>query len=262
VDEAASLLAPYEDHYAACEPLARVHLSAGEPALAAADARRGLRELVGDALRGAPLLACLIEAELAAADLDAADQAARTLADLAAGVDSPALAAEASIGTGRVHRARGDLDSAISSFESATRQLAAGGWPLLSGTARIELAETLALAGAQAAAVSQARAAAATFDRLGARPGCDRAAATLRRLGAAVPARTRAGRERAVASLSGREAEVLALLREGCTNADIAARLYISPKTAEHHVTRVLSKLGVRTRTEAAALAATLPTEL
>jgi DNA-binding NarL/FixJ family response regulator len=53
---------------------------------------------------------------------------------------------------------------------------------------------------------------------------------------------------------------VLELIREGCSNADIAARLYISPKTAEHHVSRVLSKLGVRSRAEAAVLAAALPT--
>jgi DNA-binding CsgD family transcriptional regulator len=62
-----------------------------------------------------------------------------------------------------------------------------------------------------------------------------------------------------VASLSAREAEVLALIQAGHTNAEIAKRLYISPKTAEHHVSRVLSKLGVRTRAEAAALAAARP---
>jgi DNA-binding NarL/FixJ family response regulator len=260
VDEAASLLAPYEDHYEACEPLARVHLRTGEPALAAAIARRGLRELVGDALRGAPLLARLIEAELAVGDLDAADEAARTLTDIAGRVDSPALAAEAGIGTGRVRRAQGDLASAISSFEAATRHLAGGARPMLAGTARMELAEALTAAGEDAAAVGEARAAAVIFERLGARAGSDRVAALLRRLGAAAPARSRAGQSRALASLSGRETEVLELIREGCSNADIAARLYISPKTAEHHVSRVLSKLGVRSRAEAAVLAAALPT--
>jgi DNA-binding CsgD family transcriptional regulator len=258
LEEAASLLAPYEDHYAACEPLARLHLRAGEPALAAAAARRGLRELVGDALRGAPLVARLIEAELAAGHLEAADEASRQLADLAARVDSHVLAAETAIGTGRVRRAQGDVASAIASLEAATQHLAAGGRPILAGTARIELAEALAHAGDQAGAIGEARAAAAIFERVGARPGADRAAALLRRLGA-VPARSPASRQQAVESLSARETEVLALVREGCSNADIAARLYISPKTAEHHVSRVLAKLGVRTRAEAAALAATLP---
>jgi DNA-binding CsgD family transcriptional regulator len=41
----------------------------------------------------------------------------------------------------------------------------------------------------------------------------------------------------------------------GLTNAEIGGRLYITPKTAEHHVGRVLTKLGVRSRAEAAALA-------
>ena len=40
---------------------------------------------------------------------------------------------------------------------------------------------------------------------------------------------------------------MLDLIRQGSTNAEIAARLYISPKTAEHHVSRILAKLGVRT---------------
>jgi DNA-binding CsgD family transcriptional regulator len=257
VEEAATLLAPYEDHVAACEPLARLHLRTGEPALAAATARRGLRELVADALRGAPLLARLVEAELAIGDVDAAGDAAGRLADLARDVDSVALVAEAEVAAGRVARARGELDAAIAHFEAAVRHLAVG-FPMLAGIAHIELAETLMRVGDEASAIGEARAAAAAFERLGARPASDRAAAVLRSLGSNAPARSREHREQAVASLSARETDVLTLICAGCTNADIAARLYISPKTAEHHVSRVLAKLGVRTRAEAAALAATL----
>jgi DNA-binding NarL/FixJ family response regulator len=56
--------------------------------------------------------------------------------------------------------------------------------------------------------------------------------------------------------LTSRETEVLALIREGRTNSEIASRLFISAKTAEHHVGRILTKLGVRSRAEAAAVAA------
>jgi DNA-binding NarL/FixJ family response regulator len=49
--------------------------------------------------------------------------------------------------------------------------------------------------------------------------------------------------------------QVLALLAEGLTNAGIGGRLFISPKTAAHHVSAVLEKLDVRTRGQAAARA-------
>ncbi|GEL24677.1 LuxR family transcriptional regulator [Pseudonocardia sulfidoxydans NBRC 16205] len=56
------------------------------------------------------------------------------------------------------------------------------------------------------------------------------------------------------AGLTARQLDVLTLLVDGLTNADIAARLVISPKTADHHVTAILAKLGVHSRSEAAAI--------
>ena len=55
--------------------------------------------------------------------------------------------------------------------------------------------------------------------------------------------------------LTPRERQVLALLAEGATNRQIGAALYMAEKTASVHVSRILSKLGVSTRTQAAAVA-------
>ncbi|HVR40945.1 MAG TPA: AAA family ATPase [Thermoanaerobaculia bacterium] len=52
--------------------------------------------------------------------------------------------------------------------------------------------------------------------------------------------------------LTAREVQILGLVDEGLRNADIATRLHLSPKTVDHHVSSVLSKLGVKTRGEAA----------
>ena len=56
-------------------------------------------------------------------------------------------------------------------------------------------------------------------------------------------------------ALTPREREVVALIAEGLTNAELAGRLYISPKTAAVHVSNVLAKLGMASRTEVAAWA-------
>jgi DNA-binding CsgD family transcriptional regulator len=54
-------------------------------------------------------------------------------------------------------------------------------------------------------------------------------------------------------SLSARELEIAALVADGLTNREIAARLFLSEKTVESHMTRVFQKLGLRSRAQVAA---------
>lgn len=104
------------------------------------------------------------------------------------------------------------------------------------------------------------REALATFERLGAAPSAETVAVELRRRGVRVAARRNrdAGESSNSCGLTDRELEVVRLVAAGFTNPQIAAALYISRKTAEHHVSSILVKLGVSSRTEAAAAAVRL----
>jgi DNA-binding CsgD family transcriptional regulator/tetratricopeptide (TPR) repeat protein len=118
--------------------------------------------------------------------------------------------------------------------------------------ALLGLASAAAGAGERAAAAEALEEAAAIADELGAVPMTEHAAVLAQRLGlrsAAHPAT--AGTE----VLTAREREVLRLVAEGHSNSRIAERLYISPKTASVHVSRIIAKLDVGNRIEAAAVA-------
>jgi DNA-binding CsgD family transcriptional regulator/tetratricopeptide (TPR) repeat protein len=97
---------------------------------------------------------------------------------------------------------------------------------------------------------------------LGAEPLARRVAERMRELGIRIPKGPREATRANPAGLTARQLEVLALLAEGLTNAEIAERLVVSPRTAEHHVAAVLMKLGAPTRREAARRASELLVEL
>ena len=173
--------------------------------------------------------------------------AAGRLRDLAAAGGREALVAAADDADARAGRPRRRPGGPRRCSPRAADRFAVLGMPHEEARARLALAEAVADA-APARAVLEARAARDALARLGAAPDADRAAALLRRLGVSGRA---AGR--GAEGLTPREAEVLGLLGAGLSNAEIADRLVISRKTAEHHVGRVLGKLGLRSRAEAAA---------
>ena len=91
------------------------------------------------------------------------------------------------------------------------------------------------------------------LDRLGADAVAAKLRRDLRRRGmTVVPARRRTSTRNNPSGLTVREVEVLRLLDEGLTNAEVAARLYISPKTADHHIQNFYTKIDVSTRAAAA----------
>ena len=183
---------------------------------------------------------------------DDAAQAVGALDELASTLPGLQLQARATAARGRLLLARADWPGAAVCLQDAAGAWSQLGFPLESARARTELARALAPERPEAA-TQQARQAMATFEALGARIDIDREAAFLRSIG--VGARTG---PKGVGALTSREREVLTLLAAGLSNPQIAERLHVSRKTASHHVSSILAKLGLRNRAQAAARAATL----
>jgi len=229
--------------------VAALHLQRGEVAPAANLLHRRVDMVNAVRLDTAPLIELLGLCEIAVGEHESAARLASALIDLGERNDC-------SIVTAYGHRLRGsafasrDPAGAVDSLETAVASFAKAEVPYRAAQTRLALARLLA-ANEPEVAVSEARAAFTVFEDLGA-ADADEAAALLRELG------VRAARTapKNVGRLTRREQEVLALLGEGLSNPEIAERLYVSRKTVEHHVARILSKLGVRGRAEAAAISA------
>ena len=93
------------------------------------------------------------------------------------------------------------------------------------------------------------------LDELGARAVAARVRGQLRERGAPVPRGISPATRANPGGLTDRQLDVLGLLVDGLSNAEIAARLVISPRTADHHVSAILAKLDARSRGEAVAAA-------
>lgn len=252
--DARRLIADRADHPDSVLPLAALQLADRRYTDAVAVARRGMATMGDDRMRVARLLLIRVQAGLAGGDLEAARAALRELDGLVGEPAPPVLRARAALARGLVATAAGDVPAADAAFLEGSAALAGRPWPLL--RADLHLARARALADVDgAAAVDAARSAHLIYDRLGAPAAVD-SAALLTELG--VPTRARSRPPDAAAALSDRERAVLDLLRDGLSNAEIAARQHNSVRTIEHHVSSILSKLGLRSRAEAAAYAVSL----
>lgn len=247
--EARRLVAGIENHPWAVPVVALLHLASGRAEAARAVLHRREQSASTSRLELGTLLAVLGDAELARGDLDAAMAAGDRLTTLTAEGDCAVLEFRAARLSGRIASAKGDLRAARRYLDAAVHGFADLGMPHEAATTRVLLAETHLTSDPEAAR-AELEMCFHVFDALGAGPDADRTAHLLRTIGASTPARSRT---RADSGLTNREHEILDLLGEGLSNPEIADRLFISRKTVEHHVARVLSKLGVRNRTEAAA---------
>jgi DNA-binding NarL/FixJ family response regulator len=245
-EEAEQLLVGLDHHPDAVVPLVGVHLARSQGALAVELLDRVLSSGSQEDHVSAPLLALSVDALLASGEVDRARESSERLTTLASQQSSPYVTALAAVAEARIC-AETNAGDARASWHQAMTMFATAQMPAELASARLELARVIA-ADRPSAAVAEAEAAYRTFDEIGARRSADEAAALLRSLGA--PSKTGPKRR---SELTRREEEVLDLLARGLTNPDIGGRLFISTKTVEHHVGRILAKLGMRSRVEAAA---------
>ena len=162
---------------------------------------------------------------------------------------------------GELLRWRRRLGDDVAPFDGCPDELAAGirgDWAAAAQAWRAvgdPYAAALELADGDSGAMLEA---VAILDELGARPAAARVRQRLRRSGVtAIPRGPRPATRANPAGLTDRQAEILRLVVDGRTNAEIAARLVVSVRTVDHHVSAVLQKLGVASRREAVAAAAT-----
>jgi DNA-binding CsgD family transcriptional regulator/tetratricopeptide (TPR) repeat protein len=241
-------------HMPALAVRARLAVRGGDPdARSAIDEAWALAEPTGELQRIAPVAAARAELEWLAQNGPAVRAAVEPVYAVAMSVGQPWVGDELAFWMWR----SGETEISLGASGTPFALQVAGRWH---DAARAW--EELGCPYEQATALLDAddpdhlRAALGLLDGLGAAPAATLVRRKLRSLGVrSVPRGPRPATRENPAGLTPRQLEVLELLVEGRTNAEIAAELFVSPKTVDHHVSAVLTKLDVHSRRQAARVA-------
>ena len=222
--------------------LALAQLAQGRGDAAASAIGAALRAVGDDRIARARLCTAQVEIALATNDLEVARRACVELEDAAGTYATSGLEAAALHWRGALALAEGRAEEALAALRAACRRWHDVGASYDAARSCVLLGQAYRALGDDEAAAAELAAAKATFARLGATVDVAGLAAL-------------AGDPSSPGGLTEREAEVLSHVASGKTNRQVADALVLSEKTIARHLSNIFMKLGVSTRTEAAAFA-------
>jgi len=257
LQEAAALVNQTPPHGAGLLERAELAFDCGDYPAAAERAEQYLRHRPTSNLTDrASGLEILVRALTCLQDWENAKAALGELSGIAALVATLPLQAAASFASGYIAMGENKADAARKCFEDAVDLYLRSGAPFEVGRARIELARALGKVGRIEAALDEAQRAKILLSELNAELESARAQSVLEELAPLLQSNQAAVSLKARSSeLTRREIEVLRLVAEGLNNQMIAERLFVSEHTVHRHLSNILNKLDVSTRSAAVAQA-------
>jgi DNA-binding CsgD family transcriptional regulator len=229
-----------------CDPqpgLALLRMAQGNGDAAVAAIRRAVGEAT-DPLRRAGMLPAYVEIMIAAGNMEMARAGCEELQAISRDRGSDVLTAMAGHSRAALALAEGEPNAALTALRSALEVWHQLGAAYEAARGRVLLGLACRALGDEDTAALELVAARTAFAQMGAKPDASAAAALV------VP-----GADRNVHGLTARERDVLRLVAAGTSNREIAAALVISEHTVARHVQNIFAKLGVSSRTAAAAFA-------